>query len=169
MVNYFGHQLLTSLLMDALGGKLREVVNVSSGLAKNAPLDIAVDILNPDESKYSAKDMYTLSKLYMDAMAYKIDSDANSPTRALSVYPGFVPNTNLGRDFAWYERLFTSLMAYMPFATSEQGAVGYIVNAALSINQHEKGTVINQKGTWIPYSQRAKDIASSSLPSLQSI
>jgi NAD(P)-dependent dehydrogenase (short-subunit alcohol dehydrogenase family) len=134
--NFFGHVLLTSLLIDLMpDSPLSRVVALSSNVHKSGQKRIVFEDINW-ERKYSATDAYAQSKLACLMFANALDRRLRAAGRsivALSAHPG-ISNTELSRDMP---RLLKAILrvTLIPFLTHppERAALSQI-RAALDEN-----------------------------------
>ena len=127
--NYFGHFLLTSLLLDLMPDTpASRVVTLSSAMHKLGERRIVFEDLNW-EKKYSASGAYAQSKLACLMFACALDRHLKAAGRsivALSAHPG-MSLTELDRSGSGIYRLFNTVMrlTLAPFfaQTARQGAL----------------------------------------------
>jgi NAD(P)-dependent dehydrogenase (short-subunit alcohol dehydrogenase family) len=109
--NYFGHFLLTSLLIDLMpDSPSSRIVALSSNAHKMGKRRIVFDDLNW-ENEYSASDAYAQSKLACLMFANTLDrrlKDAGSSIVALAAHPG-MSYTELGRNAP---KVLTAILRY---------------------------------------------------------
>jgi NAD(P)-dependent dehydrogenase (short-subunit alcohol dehydrogenase family) len=121
--NYFGHFLLTGLLLETLDkSKDSRVVSLSS-IAHDWG-DIYFDDLH-FEKVYSARKAYGQSKLACLMFAYELDSKLkkqNSSTLSVAAHPG-VSTTNLGQHMPSFAIKISEIVAPLLFQIPERGAL----------------------------------------------
>lgn len=125
-VNHIGHFALTSWLL----GQVRQapqgrVVSLSSSGHMFAPDEgIPFDNLSGETGEYSPWGAYGVSKLANGLFVLRLSEmlqEEGSNATANAVHPGII-NTNLGRSFPWYTRLFASTLGWTFMKSTGEGA-----------------------------------------------
>jgi NAD(P)-dependent dehydrogenase (short-subunit alcohol dehydrogenase family) len=115
-VNHLAPFLLTNLLLDVLKKSApSRIINVTSGLHKNATLDF--DDLKSEKS-YGSYKTYGKSKLALVLFTYELSRRLEGTKVTANVlHPGVI-KSNLGRDMSVFSRGFTKIF----FKKPEKGA-----------------------------------------------
>ncbi|MFX0066371.1 MAG: SDR family oxidoreductase [Candidatus Hermodarchaeota archaeon] len=125
-INHFAPFLLTNLLLDLVKKSApARIINVSSAMHKNAPLNL--DDINSEKS-YRWMQVYGSSKLANVLFTYELAERLEGTSVTVNaVHPGFV-RTNLNRS---YSKIVRGTMRLMPFAISpKEGAATSIYLAS---------------------------------------
>ncbi len=123
-INHVGHFLLINNVLESVKAAAQGRVVILSSLGyKWAPEEgIQFDNLSGEQGEYDANMFYGQSKLANALTAYELSKRLEgTTTTANSVHPGII-NTNLGRHFPWYTRLFASLLGWTFMKSVEEGA-----------------------------------------------
>jgi NAD(P)-dependent dehydrogenase (short-subunit alcohol dehydrogenase family) len=111
------NHLAPFLLTNCLAPLLREsaparVVTVTSGLHRNADLDLETVATRPD---YDGREAYSESKLanvlFTYELAHRLDGTGVS---AFAAHPGAIPETSLAREAGGLSKLVWNAFAYLP-------------------------------------------------------
>ncbi|XP_063069350.1 dehydrogenase/reductase SDR family member on chromosome X-like isoform X2 [Engraulis encrasicolus] len=139
-INYLGHFLLTTLLLDTLkqsgqDGARSRVVNISSSAhyVGHAGFNVS-EIRPPPHYNYSPHAAYAHSKLALVLFTYRLQQELTAggfPVTANAVDPGMV-DTALYRHLCSPAQLAKSLVARLLFWSPAQGASTAILAAAAS-------------------------------------
>lgn len=111
------NHLAPFLLTNGLAPLLREsaparVVTVSSGLHRNADLDLETVAERPD---YDGRDAYSDSKLANVLFTYELaDRLDGAGVSAFAVHPGAIPGTSLAREAGVLSKYLWNAFAYLP-------------------------------------------------------
>jgi NAD(P)-dependent dehydrogenase (short-subunit alcohol dehydrogenase family) len=111
------NHLAPFLLTNCLAPLLREsaparVVTVTSGLHRNADLDLETVVDRPD---YDGRAAYSDSKLANVLFTYELATRLDGTgVSAIAAHPGAVPSTSLARDAGGLSKLVWNAFAYLP-------------------------------------------------------
>ncbi|MCC4229375.1 oxidoreductase [Zunongwangia profunda] len=122
-VNYFGHFLLTGLLIPVLEKSFRSRVVCLSSLAHRWG-DIHFDNLNAEKS-YDKRQFYAQSKLACLIFAYHLDKKLvkkGFDMHSYAAHPG-ISNTNLMRNLPGWLRFLSPLLMPLFSQSAEKGAL----------------------------------------------
>lgn len=127
-VNHLAPFLLTNCLAPLLRDSApARVVTVSSGLHRNADLDLETVADRPD---YDGRSAYSDSKLANVLFTYELaDRLGDTGVSAFAVHPGAIPGTSLAREAGVLSKFLWNAFAFLPdviagrvFDTVEDGA-----------------------------------------------
>jgi len=112
-VNHLAPFLLTNCLVPLLRGSApARVVTVSSGLHRNADLDLETVVERPD---YDGRAAYADSKLANVLFTYELaDRLDGAGVSAFAVHPGAIPGTSLAREAGVLSKYLWNAFAYLP-------------------------------------------------------
>lgn len=122
-VNHIGHFALTSHLLPLVNAASKgRIVVVSSSGHTFAP-EGGIDFGNlSGEADYSPWQAYGVSKLANGLFTLELTKRlAQTPTTANAIHPGII-NTNLGRNFPWWQQVAAKLFGWTFMKSIEQGA-----------------------------------------------
>ncbi len=132
-VNYFGHFLLTALLLDKMPDSTESrVVSLSSGAHQYASEGLYFDDLQ-SEQNYSKMGAYAQSKLACLMFGNELQRRLNKAGKqilSVSAHPGMAP-TELARHMPWYQLLFLKYTIGLFFFHPVEDAAMSTVMAAL--------------------------------------
>ncbi|MFT4957028.1 MAG: NAD(P)-dependent dehydrogenase (short-subunit alcohol dehydrogenase family) [Halobacteriales archaeon] len=146
------NHLAAFLLTNCLAPLLREsaparVVTVSSGLHRNADLDLDTVV---DRPAYDGRQAYNDSKLANVLFTYELARRLEgSGVAAFAVHPGAIPETSLARDAGGLSKLVWNAFAFLPdvlvgsvFGGVEEGADTLVYAATNSDLDGETGVYV---------------------------
>uniref|UniRef100_A0AC34EZM1 Uncharacterized protein n=1 Tax=Panagrolaimus sp. ES5 TaxID=591445 RepID=A0AC34EZM1_9BILA len=168
--NHLGHYLLTKNLLDYFRPNGRIVI-VSSGLYKNAttipPYEDLISLSaverTPPALHYSnSKLANCLHAVYLDEFLKTSNDDRHKSLKVVSLRPGFVRGTELGRHVPWILRTLASPVIWLFSINLDQGTETILHCATTEYETLESGKLYSESKV-APYTEAVTSEAAKQL------
>lgn len=149
--NYLGHFQLTKLLLNKLSHDAR-IINVTSGHYKKTnklPVLETVKIVDGKKPRGSPKFFYAQSKLsqnlYTLALKHFLENNGRGSVKVVSVRPGFIRGTELGRYHSKFIRTISIPLILLFSKNLEKGTDGIVFCATAPSGDVQSGKLYFNK------------------------